>query len=498
MNGLFGRQGNQASKLLAVFGLMLALVLMGGGFSAFAQGNGAQAAVSQPQAAAAPASQANQPQLTGQYFQDIQVGSLFYTFTANLRTAGIVAGYSCGANPSEPCVAPDNLPYYRPANSVRRDELSKFIDNGRRNIADAIGASLVISSTAYDTLIARTNSNGEAIRGECLAVNSCYGVYGSVVGGGEAIYGSCLTAGNNCFAVYGSALAGDYAGYFSGGKGVYVTTSSTSTAALESYSNAASSYGFSATSNLYRGANIKNNSTSWYSLYVDSPTGSTVAGYFNGNVTIAGNLSVSGSKGGYVVDMMQNVDSQALEAGDVVVIAGGGSSEAVYGEIPVVTVKKANSAYDTGVVGVVDQVMSVPSKQMRAAYKAQEDARREAMGRQEALVAAAKDGKTKPASIDIPPATINDVDGSPHPISTASGAATGSYINVVTLGSYKAVKVDASFGPIKAGDLLVASSNPGYAMKASDKSQTSGAVIGKALGSLESGTGTIPVIVTLK
>jgi|GEM_PF-896539 len=483
MNGLFRRQGNQASKLLAVFGLMLALVLMGGGFSAFAQSNGAQPAVSQQLAAPAPASRASQPQISGQYFQDVQVGTLFYTFTANLKEAGIVAGYPCGANGSEPCVAPGNLPYYRPANSVRRDELSKFIDNGRRNIADAIGTSLVISGTSS--------------RAEVLG-NGGNGLLGSTNTGGQGIFGYCLVAGNNCWAVRGDALDGNRSGYFSGGRGLYATTGSASTAAVEAYSNAASSYGVSATSNLYRGANIKNNSASWYSLYVDSPAGSTVAGYFNGNVTIQGNLSVSGSKGGYVVDMMQNVDSQALEAGDVVVIAGGGSSEAVYGEIPVVTVKKASSAYDTGVVGVVDQVMSVPSKQVRAAYKAQEDARREAMSRQNALNTAATDGQSKPASVDVPPATINDVDGSPHPISTASGAATGSYINVVTLGSYKAVKVDASFGPIKAGDLLVASSNPGYAMKATDKSQTSGAVIGKALGNLASGTGTIPVMVTLK
>jgi len=58
--------------------------------------------------------------------------------------------------------------------------------------------------------------------------------------------------------------------------------------------------------------------------------------------------------------------------------------------------------------------------------------------------------------------------------------------------------VDASFGPIHAGDMLVSSSNAGYAMKATDKSQAFGAVIGKALGDLDSGTGTIPVLVTLK
>jgi len=35
-------------------------------------------------------------------------------------------------------------------------------------------------------------------------------------------------------------------------------------------------------------------------------------------------------------------------------------------------------------------------------------------------------------------------------------------------------------------------------MKATDKMQAFGATLGKAMGSLESGTGTIPVMLTLK
>ena len=71
-------------------------------------------------------------------------------------------------------------------------------------------------------------------------------------------------------------------------------------------------------------------------------------------------------------------------------------------------------------------------------------------------------------------------------------------MNVVTLGSYKQIKVDASFSPIHVGDLLTTSPNPGFAMKVTDKTQAFGAVIGKALADLDSGTGTIPVMVTLK
>jgi hypothetical protein len=59
-------------------------------------------------------------------------------------------------------------------------------------------------------------------------------------------------------------------------------------------------------------------------------------------------------------------------------------------------------------------------------------------------------------------------------------------------------KVSAENGPIKAGDLLVTSSTLGYAMKGTDRSLLTGAIVGKALGNLDSGTGTIEVLVSLK
>lgn len=58
--------------------------------------------------------------------------------------------------------------------------------------------------------------------------------------------------------------------------------------------------------------------------------------------------------------------------------------------------------------------------------------------------------------------------------------------------------VNAENGPIKRGDLLVTSGIPGYAMKGTDRNRMLGAVIGKALGSLESGTGVFEVLVTLQ
>lgn len=59
------------------------------------------------------------------------------------------------------------------------------------------------------------------------------------------------------------------------------------------------------------------------------------------------------------------------------------------------------------------------------------------------------------------------------------------------------VKVSAENGPIQLGDLLVASSTPAHAMKAGPNPAV-GTVIGKALGSLESGTGVIQMLIMLR
>jgi len=59
-------------------------------------------------------------------------------------------------------------------------------------------------------------------------------------------------------------------------------------------------------------------------------------------------------------------------------------------------------------------------------------------------------------------------------------------------------KVDAEQSPIEIGDLLTTSCRKGYAMKAKDPTKAFGAVIGKALGSIQEGLGMIPVLVTLQ
>ena len=60
------------------------------------------------------------------------------------------------------------------------------------------------------------------------------------------------------------------------------------------------------------------------------------------------------------------------------------------------------------------------------------------------------------------------------------------------------VKADARQGAIKAGDFLTTSPTPGYAMKVRKRKKAQGAIIGKALTSLNDGTGYVLVLVNLQ
>lgn len=60
------------------------------------------------------------------------------------------------------------------------------------------------------------------------------------------------------------------------------------------------------------------------------------------------------------------------------------------------------------------------------------------------------------------------------------------------------VWADASGGPIEPGDLLTTADRPGHAMKVKDHTQATGAILGKAMSSLQEGQGLILTLVTLQ
>jgi hypothetical protein len=80
--------------------------------------------------------------------------------------------------------------------------------------------------------------------------------------------------------------------------------------------------------------------------------------------------------------------------------------------------------------------------------------------------------------------------------SAASGEGVELFEAAVAVSGVTPCRVDAGFGSIRPGDLLVSSPTPGYAMRAADP--LPGTVIGKALEPLDSGTGSIRMLVMMR
>ena len=64
--------------------------------------------------------------VTGQTFEDVPLGSPFYMYVEQLRTMGVIDGYPCGG-PGEPCLPPQDRPYYRPYAGANRGQAAKII-----------------------------------------------------------------------------------------------------------------------------------------------------------------------------------------------------------------------------------------------------------------------------------------------------------------------------------------------------------------------------------
>ncbi len=100
-----------------------------------------------------------------------------------------IIGYACGG-PGEQCDS-ENRPYYRPSTTSPASRWPSLWTMAAAT-SPTIGTSLVISTTAAVAVRAQTQSDGAALRGECLH------------------------SGVECYSVEGVAPSGDYAGHFSG------------------------------------------------------------------------------------------------------------------------------------------------------------------------------------------------------------------------------------------------------------------------------------------
>ncbi|MDQ6694801.1 MAG: S-layer homology domain-containing protein, partial [Chloroflexota bacterium] len=64
-----------------------------------------------------------------QVYEDVNSSSPFYVWINRLTNRGYMGGYPCGTRPDEPCVAPENRPYFRPGDNASRGQLSKIVSN---------------------------------------------------------------------------------------------------------------------------------------------------------------------------------------------------------------------------------------------------------------------------------------------------------------------------------------------------------------------------------
>lgn len=200
-----------------------------------------------------------------------------------------------------------------------------------------------------------------------------------------------------------------------------------------------------------------------------------------------GDLYCAGSKAGFVIDYFVNRVGDTLEQGDVVVISQhpvayySGSQN----NIPILEVDLTDKAYDTRVCGIV------------ARFVTEQDL-----------------PQVEPEPVEMPPGTtpemLADTEQSPEPFAhplqqfAASPQAEADKVQdqqmgmMVTLGAFAHCKVDADIAPISVGDLLTTSPTKGHAQKVVEPEKAIGAIVGKALGSLEKGKGKIPVLVMLQ
>jgi hypothetical protein len=205
------------------------------------------------------------------------------------------------------------------------------------------------------------------------------------------------------------------------------------------------------------------------------------------DVLINGRLQVLGPKTGYVADQFVNNLGETLEQGDVVVI-GANQSSLFYGmnnSIPIAEVDLTDTAYDTRVCGIVCEAYGklAPESEQESEPGSKSKKSTQAKGSKKA----AKSQSMRPQEFTSEELENLDRDK----------VEPGQLGFMVTLGAYAHCKVDADIASINVGDLLTTSPTKGHAQKVTDSSKATGAIIGKALGSLKKGKGKIPVIVTL-
>jgi hypothetical protein len=95
-----------------------------------------------------------------QIFEDVDPLNAFYTWVNRLARRGHMSGYPCGSVPEEPCIAPDNRPYFRPSANATRGQLARIVSSTAGIGGDPTGqfyADVAEDHTFYAWIMRLTN-----------------------------------------------------------------------------------------------------------------------------------------------------------------------------------------------------------------------------------------------------------------------------------------------------------------------------------------------------
>jgi streptogramin lyase len=228
----------------------------------------------------------------------------------------------------------------------------------------------------------------------------------------------------------------------------------------------------------------------------------------------AGQVSFPGGKVGYVVDHFISKAGDTVEEGDVVVISSTDTSwyHGVDNNIPLPEATVTEDAYDSRVCGIVARVVTeneLPWVEARTpdAYTDGDEERTtntaEPIVEESGVSFSDVEGTGSSGG-----RTAGELEPHAHPLGAFAGEITPESDaakvehqqmgTMVTLGAYAHCKVDADIAPVSVGDLLTTSPTKGHAQKVLETERAVGAIIGKALASLQRGKGKIPVLVMLQ
>lgn len=290
------------------------------------------------------------------------------------------------------------------------------------------------NAARFGIKVVNTSTTGTALRAE----------------GKNALVG--ISDGAGYPAIYGENMATDGSSW-----GVFGRTHANNSAGVEGESAVGNVVGNGVRGRSYGlgGAGVQgvNNSASVnaYGVHGYAPAGYGV--YSTGDTVITGDLFVSGSKAGYVVDVAINGSADTLRQGDPVTLLG--VRAPVVGAIPLLEVGRATAG--SPVIGVMDRRVAVTPS-----------------GR--------------------PDSAANHVKGA------GTAAKSGDHLLVVTLGAFAVASADAEDGEIAPGTRLAAGKN-GRLVRARPVDVggrtvfPAGENVGYALGSLAAGSGKVAIFV---